>query len=213
MVRMGQALERRGLIAGNAGNLSARLGADHILTTPTGALKGMMAPEDLVVVDLEGCPIPGQSQTPSSELKVHLAIYAKHSRVQAIVHAHPITATAIALQPTLPNYCITAEGAASLGTIIRVPYLPPGDWPLARACARAAEFGDIVILRHHGAVTMGQTLQEAFARMDALEHVSKIYRDSMMLGHVPTLELEEVHRLRQHTGAAQWVAIEDLTGE
>ena len=78
----------RGLISGGDGNVSVRLRDQSlVLLTPKGRHKGLLSPEDLSLVSLDGCLISGPPS--SSELHLHLEIYKKFSDVGAIVHAHP----------------------------------------------------------------------------------------------------------------------------
>jgi len=95
LVRFGRMLHSLGFVAATDGNLSVRLDADRVLVTPTGFSKGMMRPEDMVVVDLHGKKLSG-AYSPSSEIVMHLTIYRMRPDVGAVVHAHPCTATGFA---------------------------------------------------------------------------------------------------------------------
>ena len=98
--RVGRWLYERGHIVAAEGNLSVRLDAERILTTPTCLNKGMMSPEDLVLMDLEGRHLQGHRQI-SSEAGMHLLFYRMRSDVQAVCHAHPATATGFAAAASL----------------------------------------------------------------------------------------------------------------
>src|SRR5215472_18939829 len=91
----GRWLYERGYIVAAEGNLSVRLDAERILTTPTCMNKGMLTPDDLVIMDLEGRHLHGQRQI-SSEAGMHLLFYRMRSDVQAVCHAHPATSTGFA---------------------------------------------------------------------------------------------------------------------
>lgn len=211
IVEVGRLLAANGLVAGYAGNLSIRIDDQRVLTTPTTQPKGLLTPSALVLVDVvTGEPLPDEAGQPSSEVKMHVAIYQANPQVNAIVHAHPKVTSAVALQPQLPNYCITAEGAATLGPIVRVPYLRPGQWPLAHACAQAASHSQVLVLQHHGAVTTGKTLMDAFALMDSLEHVSQIYLAAMQYNYIPSLSKKEVHDLRGTNTSLKWIDLHSL---
>jgi L-fuculose-phosphate aldolase len=92
ILRFGKMIHERGFIAATDGNLSVRLSKNRILTTPTAMCKGMMQNSDLVVCDLDGNRISGRRRV-SSEIAMHLLIYRMRPDVNAIVHAHPPTAT------------------------------------------------------------------------------------------------------------------------
>ncbi|MBU4411290.1 MAG: class II aldolase/adducin family protein, partial [Actinobacteria bacterium] len=87
---------QRSQVAANDGNISVRVG-DQVVCTPTGVSKGFLRPEWLAVVDLDGAQIAGE-RPPSSELKMHLRVYELDSNVTAVVHAHPMYATMMAIQ-------------------------------------------------------------------------------------------------------------------
>ena len=93
MVEIGGRLHEQGFVAATAGNLSVRLDAQRLLTTPTNVSKALLHPEDLILVDGQGNRIAGK-QAASSELPMHLLIYQMRPEVGGIVHAHPPAATA-----------------------------------------------------------------------------------------------------------------------
>ena len=100
---VGRWIHDRGFVASTDGNVSVRLGADRILMSPTCMSKGMMTPDDLVIIDNEGRRVDG-TRKPSSELGMHLLIYRLRPDVNAICHAHPPTATGFARpRPTRPS--------------------------------------------------------------------------------------------------------------
>lgn len=193
-------LERAGLIAGTSGNVSIRRG-ESVWTTPTTRLKELLEEEDLVELTLDGEKVDPASASPSSEVAMHLEIYRAVPWATAVVHAHPITATALATSCEKLDFCVTAEGAASIGPIARVAYITPGTRALALASARAIETGSrAALMRHHGAVCVGESLEEAVARMESLEHVAKIIARMKAIGDIPLLDEDEVRRLRQKVG-------------
>ena len=117
---------------------------------------------------------------PSSETALHLNIYRKRQDVHAIIHAHPVTATALTGAGIPFAADIVTEGAMVLGEVPTVPYAPPGSLELAEGCGAAAETASVFLMERHGAVTLGTDLKEAFYRLDTLEAVAKMYRDSLI---------------------------------
>jgi L-fuculose-phosphate aldolase len=83
---------QREYVAGNDGNLSVRLSENEILATPTDVSKGHLTPDMLCVIDREGKLLRGHMK-PSSELKMHTALYNARPDVRGVCHAHPVTAT------------------------------------------------------------------------------------------------------------------------
>src|ERR1051325_8255279 len=130
--RIGKMLHRCSFVAGCDGNISARLGQDLILGTPTGISKGMMEPEDLVVVDMQGIQSRGR-RSPSSELAMHLLFYRLRPDVRAVVHAHPPTATGFAAAGMALDEPLVAEVVVTFGSIPLAGYGTPGTAELSSA--------------------------------------------------------------------------------
>src|SRR4030095_684457 len=96
IVEAGRRLYARAYIASNDGNISARLDDARLITTPKSVSKGFMTPDMMVIVDTEGRKGAGDREA-SSELPMHLEIYRNRPDVNAVVHAHPPTATGFAV--------------------------------------------------------------------------------------------------------------------
>ncbi len=163
----------KGLLAGADGNVSVRVSEKRIVTTPSGAHKGFMTPENLIVVDIEGNVVHGDG-TPSSELAMHLAIYEADSSCRAVVHTHAPNALSLSLSGIGFDAARLAETAMLLKEVAEVPFAPPGSMELARAAAAHVDRGPVMILERHGAVSRGADLMEAFRLMECLEHNARI---------------------------------------
>jgi len=174
-------LYEKGLLAGADGNLSVKLGTNSILTTPTGAHKGFITKEELVITDLAGNVTEGTGR-PSSELAMHVAIYEADPACRAIVHTHAPYALALSLSNRPFDSSRLAETELILGEVVEVPYAPPGTPELARAVAACTDRGPVQILARHGAVSRGKTLMEAFQLMECLEHNARILVMAELLG-------------------------------
>ena len=185
------------LMASASGNLSVRVDG-RVLMTPTSCMKDELTPEDLVEVDMAGHRLRGDRPI-STEGRMHLAIYQQRPDVHAVVHAHPITVTALGIAEDAPQLAITGEGADFVGEVGLVEWFIPGTEALASAVGRVSSHSDSIILRHHGAVTCGATLEDAFARMQAFEHVAKIYLRAQQLGRVREIDPRDVARMRSAT--------------
>ena len=197
-------LWERGLIAGQDGNVSVRLSGGSILVTPAGMSKVDVGADDLVEVDTEGHPRRGTRRA-SSELAVHLRIYARRPDVGAIVHAHPPVATgfAVAGEGFAPG--ILPEVIFLLGRVPLVPYEMPGTEALARQFDPFIATHDAFLMANHGAVTAGPSLSIAHQRMESLEHTARILLTSRLLGRVNELTEEQVAALvaaRERAGRA-----------
>lgn len=187
-------LYARGLISGGEGNVSARLAKGRILVTPAGVAKCDLRPSDLVVIDERGKPASARVR-PSTELSMHLHIYAERPDVRAVVHAHPPIATAFAVAGETFDAPVLPEVIVALGPIALVPYATPGTEQLGAACQSAVRGHDVLLLANHGATTVGTTLTVAYGRMESLEHSARILLAARLLGRVRTLTAEQVRDL------------------
>jgi L-fuculose-phosphate aldolase len=195
LVDVCRALAARQLIAGQDGNVSVRCAEDRVLVTPAGFAKGGLHPDDLVEVSLEGTHLAGR-HAPSSELGLHLAAYRIRPDVNAVVHAHPPTATAFTLLGESVPSGVLAELMLTVGEIALLPYVQPGSVEVGNAVAPLLATHDAVLLAHHGAVTVGRTLQAAHFAMESLEHGALIIHKARQLGRVVTLDPAACDALR-----------------
>jgi L-fuculose-phosphate aldolase len=199
IVEVGRRLYARGLIAGNEGNVSVRDG-DRLLVTPGGCCKGFLAPDDVVVTDLEGRPQGGGRAT--SEILMHAMVYRHRSDVRAVVHAHPPTATGFAVAGLPLDRPVLAEPVVTLGPVPLIPYATPTTSDLADSVAAAVRSAHALLLANHGAVTVGDTLWRAWERMEILEQFARIALAARLLGRERELPPEDVARLQTLRGDA-----------
>ena len=200
MCAVGKLLYDRGYVAANDGNLSMKTAPDRLLVTPSGVSKGRLTPDMLLVTDLEGNVLEG-NRHPSSETKMHLAVYRGRPDVGAVVHAHPPVSTAFAVCRRGMETPYLSELVTGLGAVPCTPsfamlstdQVPRSVEPyLADHCA--------VLLANHGALTWGEDLWEAFDRMEAVEHTAKILLNARLLGDPVALTQEETAELRSMQG-------------
>jgi L-fuculose-phosphate aldolase len=184
----------RGLIAGPDGNVSVRIAPDRILVTPAGMSKVDVTPDDLVELSLDGKRVRG-SKRASSEVSLHLRAYRRRPDVNAVVHAHPPTATGFAVAGEGLSACVLPEVIYQVGWVPLVPYATPGTEALADACESVLTNHDAFLMANHGATTMGRTLLIAHQRMESVEHAAKILLTARMLGKVETLSGDHVGAL------------------
>ena len=183
-----------GLIAGQDGNVSVRLG-DVILVTPAGVSKTDVGEDDLVELALDGSVAAGRGRA-SSEVGMHLSIYAGRPDVHAVVHAHPPVATGFGVAGLDFMDDVLPEAILLLGGVPLVPYAMPGTPALGDALAPFLAHHDGFLLANHGATTVGPTLLLAHQRMESLEHTARIMLAARSLGRVNTLAPHEADALR-----------------
>lgn len=193
IVAAGRRLYERRILASIEGNMSIRLEGDRIVATPSGINKGRMQPTDMVVTDLAGNPESGGN--PSSEMRMHLAIYKVRSDLGAIVHAHPTVATGYAVAGKQLPPAVLAEIVTTLGCIPMAPYGTPSTDELAEAVLGPIRNYDALLLANHGALTAGDDLEQAEERMYQLEHFAEVSLVAELLGGPRAFSIEEVDRL------------------
>ena len=194
IVEVGRWVYERGYVAGYDGNISVRLDNHRVLSTPTTICKGMMTVEDLVIVDYEGKKISGRRNV-TSELAMHLLIYKRRSDAQAVVHAHPPTATGYAAAGMALNKALISEVVLNFGCIPLAAYGTPGTPELSEALLPLVGCYDAILMANHGVVTYGPDLLRAFFKMETVEHFAKISLVTELLGRQVLLSDAEVDKL------------------
>ena len=194
IVRYGRMLHERGFVAPMDGNLSVRLPDDRILVTPTCVSKGAMRPADMVIVDLEGERLAGRRNV-TSEIGMHLLVYRMRPDVQAIVHAHPPTATGFAAAGMALTEPLVCEVVMGLGCIPLARYGTPGTSELAQTLEPYVPDYDAILMSNHGVVTYGDTLEHAYMKMETVEHFAQIALVTHMLGRQQPLKEVEIEKL------------------
>lgn len=173
MQLVGRLLHSRGIFAGRAGNISARLADGRLLITRSGTHKALLDRGALLLLDAHGVPL--EVGKPSSEMPLHLAAYSAHSAVGAVIHAHAPACTTLAMLHQPLDTAATEEGRIGLGG---VPLLPPAEAGDPEAAARwAAEVASgtkAALLAAHGVITWGRDLRDAFARLETCEALADL---------------------------------------
>ena len=151
----------KGLVSGKSGNISKRIKGstgDIVAITPTLRSLSDLNEEDIVLVDMDGNVLTNGK--PSSEVSMHLEIYKRRSDVNAIVHTHSAYATGFAFSDKKLK---RLEGFGE----IKNPYLPtieyekPGSAELAKSAGENIKDTDVLILKNHGVICVGDSLKEA----------------------------------------------------
>lgn len=170
----------------SGGNLSL-LSKEGIWITPSGIDKGELTVHDMVLIKEDG-NFEGKHR-PSSEYPFHQAIYAARPDIQAIVHAHSPTLVTYCVAQKIPDTRITPQTYAICGEIGYSNYVMPGSDLLGSALAETFAKGhNIVLMENHGVIAVGQTLQEAFLRLDTAAIVAEISLNAHRLGEIFCVE-------------------------
>ena len=194
LVEVGRRTYERGYVASNDGNISARADDNRVLITPTGVSKGFMKPEEMVLVDMDG-KVKGGSKKPSSEVFMHLQVYKDRPDVNSVCHAHPPYATGFAVAGIPLDQCVLPEVIIALGNIPIVEYGTPGTEEFYKPVIKLLPDYDAFLLANHGALTIGADVLSAYHKMETLEHFAHIAFVARQLGHISTLNEQQVKKL------------------
>ena len=194
IVRIGRLIYEKGWVAANDGNITVRLDGERILSTPTGVSKGMMDPDDLILVDTAGNKISGPKD-PTSEMLMHLTVYRMRPDIRSVVHAHPPVATGYATAGKPLNQALLPEVVIGLGAVPLAAYGQPGTPALTEPMLPLIPKYDALLMANHGAVSYGEDVYQAFFRMETMEHFARIALVAELLGGANVLPRLEVDKL------------------
>lgn len=186
---IGKEAYRKNLVVACGGNLSVRVNAEQFLMTAHTAALGFLKDKDFLLMDLTGKVIRGEGK-PSTEVKLHTAIY-QHTEAKAVVHLHPpytnvLAIAGVELKP------MTFESSLFLGhTIPMISQDSPSVTQLD-GVLEALELSNIIILKEHGTVAIGNDLWEAFFLTEILEETAMMTYLDKTLGEQKTKEEKDV---------------------
>lgn len=202
IVRVAKLLQERGLAIGTSGNVGARLGDGRIAITPSSMDYDEMMPGDIVIVRADGAVSDGQHR-PSSELPLHVAIFAARVEVSAIVHTHsPFAMAYSAARREIPaaHYILAPLVAPGHDTLRVAPYATFGTQELARNAVATLADDNGVLLSNHGAVAVGRSLTSALGRAERIEELASIAWRAEQLGASVLLDAAELNKVREQMG-------------
>lgn len=196
LVECGRLMYQRKLITATDGNFSVRLSNGNILITPAGIAKGRMSPDDMLILNIDGEVISSRSdRKPSTETAMHLEVYKWRENVHAVIHAHPVFATTITVANLdFPND-VLPEVMATLGSVPITEYATPSSHEDAEAIRPFLKTHNAVLLRQHGSLTYGKTLEEALIHLERIEHAAEVFWRAKTLGEVQRIPPEAQKKL------------------
>jgi L-fuculose-phosphate aldolase len=198
IIAVTHALDAGGLVPNKSGNVSSRSPAGFLIT-PAGKPYLDLAPDDLVELPLRGEP-PASGPRPSSEWRMHAAIYAARPDAGAIVHTHSPRATALACAGRgIPpfHYMIALAG----GDIRCTSYATFGTSELAETAVLGLEGRRATLLGNHGVIAIGGSLDDAQAVAVEVENLAVEYLAMLSAGLEPRLlDEQEIGRVIEKFG-------------
>ncbi|NCB00221.1 MAG: class II aldolase/adducin family protein [Clostridia bacterium] len=196
---IGRLLFARGMVASNDGNISCRTPDGNFLVTPTGVSKGSMTPDMMLKVDLTGNVLEGTWKK-TSELPMHLRAYEIRPDIQAVVHAHPPTATGFACAGEPLDDYVATEAVYALGCVPIAPYATPSTPQVPDSITPLLHEYDAMMLEFHGVLTVGANLMAAYYLMESVEQYAKICLTVRQLAPgrmMPREKIEEFLEIRR----------------
>lgn len=173
LVNIANNIYEKGLVSGKAGNISTRFKSevgDVISITPTLKSLGELNEEDIVLTDLDGSVL--SKGNPSSEVNMHIEIYKNRKDINGIVHTHSPYATGFAFSSKRIK---KHEGFGDINSefLDYIEYKKPGSMELAKKAAEGLSYDNVLILKNHGIICVGDDLKEAAALALFVEEIAK----------------------------------------
>ncbi len=195
LCRIGKRLYERHLTSGAGGSISARTSKNEVLIKPSGFSLADMMPEHVVKLNLKGEVLEGK-YPPSSDAPWHLMIYERRPEVNAIVHAHPPICGGFACAGISLDIPTFTEVIIQIGRIPLMDYATPTTMDYAKIVAESLKDANALLMKNHGAITLGVNLEQAFQRMELLEDFARMVLIAKILGGPILLPPEETFKLR-----------------
>lgn len=183
VVQFSRRLWEQGYVANHDGNISVRLDRGRLLATPTAMSKVDITENDLLVVDLATGKVLTGTRKVFSEISLHQEFYRVRPDVNAVVHAHPPVSFAMGCVGLEVDPRITPEAVVSLGD--RVPLAPvvlPGSVESKQQVRSLGELYDVIALGNHGLLACGADLEQAYLRLELVEHLAKVHQAAQTFG-------------------------------
>jgi L-fuculose-phosphate aldolase len=195
----GLKLVEKGLVTGTAGNVSLRLTQEGssglIAITPTSRYYDTLTIDDIPVIDFTGAVVDGHLK-PSSEMRVHIAIYKARPDVGAVIHTHSTYASAASVARLEIPVLLEEEAIFLGGTVRTAGYARTGTSELAQNAVAALEDRNAVILANHGMVGVGETIRQALDACEMVEKAAHVYFLALTTGRVNPLSAEATQALK-----------------
>lgn len=190
LLAMANQLFKFGIMTGLEGNYSYRIG-EKVLISPAGKKLFDLKPEDFLLCDLDGTVIEGKEK-PSSGLEMHRLIYNKRPEVKCVVHTHSIAATSFAIAgKAIPNSLEVLKDFAGGEIPVTKKYAPLGTQELSDEINQTLEESFGVLLKNHGVLSFGKSINHAMFVAWAIEMGAKMVINAKILGNVDIISLED----------------------
>ncbi len=186
-------LDMKGFVANHDGNISTRF-EDGLLATPSAESKAAIFADMIITLDMSGKKIAGIGSS-FSEIKLHLAAYRARDDAVAVIHAHPPFSTAMGLTGS-PLKISLPEAIVSIGDTIPIArYAMPGAAENDDIISEALQISDVFMMAGNGVLAIGDDLEQAYLRLELVEHLAKIQHYTRGMGNSFTLPESDREKL------------------
>ncbi|MCK8478385.1 MULTISPECIES: L-ribulose-5-phosphate 4-epimerase [Microbacterium] len=200
-------LVRYGLVVWTGGNVSGRVpGADLFVIKPSGVSYDDLAPENMILCDLDGNVIPGtegSERSPSSDTAAHAYVYRHMPEVGGVVHTHSPYAVAWAARGEEIPCVITAMADEFGGPVPLGPFAIIGDDSIGRGIVEtlSGHRSRAVLMQNHGPFTIGADAKDAVKAAVMVEDVARtvhLAREAGPLIPIPQAAIDSLYERYQH---------------
>ena len=185
---------QKGYVSAYDGNVSVITPQNTVLFTRSGVCKGKVTEDDILEFDMSGSLLKGEGRI-TTEFKLHLFAYSRRTDVNAVVHCHPVYATAFSLvgEGLINHYF--PEVILTLGKVPLCKYGTPSTNDLPQSLEPYIDHSWAYLLQNHGALTLGKDLDDAYYKMEKLEHTAETIFKARMLDTPKSLSREDITKL------------------
>ena len=170
IIAVGRLLWEKDLTAGLSGNMSRRAGTDEFFVTATQTCLGLLGEDDIVAVSMEGAK-DAERSSPSSEWRLHSAVYQAFPEFEAIVHVHTVHTNAFFLRNDhLKPQILESKHILGDVPVVNQTTLNVED---CGSVVEALRGNALVVLRNHGSLAAGENLFDCFVKLQTLEQAVK----------------------------------------
>jgi len=194
-------LYNKQLISSSGGNISVRADDNLMLITPSGLDKGNLTETDICLADFDGNLMLSENQSDnlklSMESQIHIAVYKARPDVRAIIHSHPIFASAYSSTQEIINTHLTGEIYAVVGEPFYVEYARMGSVQLAELVGKSSADANVLILANHGVIAYGKDIFEAYNRTEIIEYAAHLTFLTKLIGNAIPLNENKLDAIKE----------------
>lgn len=203
LIEYARKMEKYNLVKMSGGNVSLRLEDGNVIVTPSAMNYDTMVKEDIVVLDINGNIIEGKRR-PTSDLSAILYILQNMPWVNAVIHTHQAKAIAFSLVGDLLPVISSTMVDEIKDEVQVAPFTISSDIGVGIETVKHAGKSLCVILKNHGAMAYGKSLDQALSAAVYLEETCDVYMTALATGKEITVltrkQIEEEDAPRGYYG-------------